>query len=145
YNTVYPIYQLMMAIAIAGIPTALSYYIVQKPNQEVQERILRAGLILISGASVIFSVIMFILSPSIAYLIGDPRIIGSIQVLAFALLFTPVIAVYRGYYQGTGQAKISSLSQLIEQLIRVLCMIVLLLIGIRADWSNPTIATARSE
>lgn len=142
YNTVYPIYQLMMAIAIAGIPTALSYYIVQKPNQEVQERILRTGLILISGAGVIFSIMLFILSPSIAYMIGDSRVIGSIQVLAIALLFTPVIAVYRGYYQGTGQAKISSISQLIEQIIRVLCMIAVLLIGIKANWSNTTIATA---
>jgi len=142
YNTVYPIYQLMMAIAIAGIPTALSYYIVQKPNQEVQERVLRTGLILISGAAIIFSILLFMLAPVIAYLIGDSRVIGSIQVLSVALLFTPIIAVYRGYYQGIEQAKISSISQLIEQMVRVLCMILVLFIGLKADWGNTKVATA---
>lgn len=141
YNIVYPIYQMMMALGIAGIPTALASYIAMQPPLE-RERTLRVGLTISSVASLIMAIIGFAAAPWLGSLIGHNEVVSSLRVLALALLITPLIAVYRGYYQGLDNAKTSSLSQLLEQLIRVACMVLLLWLGLKLDWSDATMSAA---
>lgn len=135
YNIVYPIYQLMMALAIAGIPTALASYIASL-RDENRLHSLRVALIISSGAALILSVIAFITAPWLAQWIGHEELASSLRVLAVALCITPLVAVYRGFYQGIDDARSSSLSQLIEQLIRVGCMLLALWIGLSMGWSE---------
>ncbi|HIW31553.1 MAG TPA: polysaccharide biosynthesis protein [Candidatus Paenibacillus intestinavium] len=139
YNIVYPIYQLMMALAIAGIPTALAFYVAQK-NEKEQHNVLSIALVVISGAAVLSCIIGLLAAPWIANLIGNDEVITSIRILTLALLFTPLLAVYRGYYQGKDDAKASSISQLIEQCVRVACMLLLLWIGLSYNWSDSKLA-----
>ncbi|URN95984.1 MAG: polysaccharide biosynthesis protein [Candidatus Pristimantibacillus lignocellulolyticus] len=141
YNIVYPIYQLMMALAIAGIPTALAFYIAQK-NEKEQHNVLSVALIVISGAAVVSCMIGLLAAPWLAKLIGNIEVVTSIRMLALALLITPLLAVYRGYYQGKDDARASSISQLIEQCVRVACMLLLLWIGLIFNWSDSKLAAA---
>jgi len=135
YNIVYPIYQLMMALAIAGIPTALASYIaVLRPEERL--RSLRVALVMSSVTAIILSLIVFTTAPMLGEWIGHPEIASSLRVLAAALCVTPLIAVYRGFYQGIDDARSSSLSQLIEQLVRVCCMLLALWIGLSMGWSD---------
>lgn len=139
YNIVYPIYQLMMALAIAGIPTALSYYVAKQQPTE-QRQTLYVGLIVTSIVAAICSLLGLLGAPWIASFIGHVEVEASIAVLAIALLFTPLLAVYRGYYQGIHDAKSSSISQLIEQCVRVTCMVLFLVAGIAYQWSDENLA-----
>jgi len=135
YNIVYPIYQLMMALAIAGIPTALASYIATLRHDE-RLHSLRIALIISSGAALILSIIVYVSAPWLGQWIGHREITSSLRVLAAALCITPIIAVYRGFYQGIDDARSSSLSQLLEQLVRVGCMLLALWIGLSMGWSD---------
>lgn len=139
YNIVYPIYQLMMALAVAGIPTALSYYIAGQ-NPVKQRQTLHISLVFISSIGAICACIGLMGAPMLASMIGYEEVKNSIRVLAIALLFTPIIAVYRGYYQGINNAKQSSISQMIEQCVRVACMLCILIIGVNIHWSDAKLA-----
>lgn len=135
YNIVYPIYQLMMALAIAGIPTALASYIAVLQDEK-RLHSLRVALIISSGAALILSIIVYITAPWLGQWIGHRELVSSLRVLAVALCITPIIAVYRGFYQGIDDARSSSLSQLLEQLVRVCCMLLALWIGLSLGWSE---------
>lgn len=130
----------MMALAIAGIPTALAYYVAQKKTEHEQRKTLSIGLLLIGVAAIISFIIALIGAPWLANLIGHHEVEPSLRVLAVALLFTPLLAVYRGYYQGKDDAKASSISQMIEQCVRVSCMLLFLWLGIMYNWSDSRIA-----
>src|SRR5690606_34993520 len=113
------------ALGVAGIPTALATYMAAQKQLE-RERTLSVALGISFCAALIMSLLGFASSSLFAAVIGHDEVIDSLRVLSLALLITPLIAVYRGYYQGIDHAKLSSISQLIEQLVRVACMVLLL-------------------
>lgn len=141
YNIVYPIYQMMMALGIAGIPTALASYIATQHQLE-RERTLRIALLLSGSIALILALLGLASASWLGKLIGHDEVVSSLRVLALALLVTPIIAVYRGYYQGIDDARSSSISQLLEQLVRVACMVLLLLLGLKLEWSDGTLSAA---
>lgn len=134
YNMVYPIYQLLMTLAVAGLPTAVSFFIAKESNKHVQQRLLYASLMLLVILSTLLAAVTFLASNNLARAIGNEQLSVIIKVMSAALLFTPLLAGYRGFYQGTQLASISSLSQLIEQVIRVLTMILILWVGVGSNW-----------
>lgn len=141
YNVVYPIYQLMMALAIAGIPTALATYIaLLRPDE--RQRTFQAALYMSGAAALLLAIAAYWSAPLIGRWIGHEEIVSSLRVLAAALLFTPLVAVYRGYYQGIEDARSSSWSQLLEQLVRVACMVLALIFGLAQHWSEGVLAAA---
>lgn len=141
YNIVYPIYQMMMALGIAGIPTALASYIAMQHQLE-RERTLRIALLLSGSIALLLALLGLASASWLGKLIGHDEVVSSLRVLALALLVTPIIAVYRGYYQGIDDARSSSMSQLLEQLVRVACMVLLLLLGLKLQWSDATLSAA---
>jgi len=141
YNIVYPIYQMMMALGIAGIPTALASYIATQKRQE-REETLAIGLAVSGIAALLIALLTLAAAPLLGQLIGYEEVVSSLRVLAIALFITPIIAVYRGYYQGIDDARTSSISQLLEQLIRVACMVLLLWIGLQLQWQHTTMSAA---
>jgi O-antigen/teichoic acid export membrane protein len=141
YNIVYPIYQMMMALGIAGIPTALASYIAGQERHE-RERTLVIALMVSGVAALFIGLLTLAFAPLLGKLIGYEEVASSLRVLALALFVTPIIAVYRGYYQGIDDARTSSISQLIEQLVRVTCMVLLLWIGLKLEWKATTMSSA---
>lgn len=141
YNVVYPIYQLMMALAIAGIPTALATYIaLLRPDE--RQRTFQAALYMSGAAALVLALTAYWSAPMIGRWIGHEEVVSSLRVLAVALLVTPIVAVYRGYCQAIDDARSSSLSQLLEQLVRVACMVLALMVGLAYYWSEGELAAA---
>ncbi|MCM3208322.1 putative polysaccharide biosynthesis protein [Paenibacillus illinoisensis] len=143
YNTVYPFYMLIITIAAAGLPVAVSKFVAEQHalgRPEEGKRIIRLSSILLGSIGLILAILMYIGAPLIGHLIGNGHVIPSIRAAAFALLFVPLMTGLRGYFQGLQQMVPTAVSQVVEQTIRVTVMIVLLLWLMKRDASLETIA-----
>lgn len=134
YAYAYNIYGLFLEIATAGIPNAVSKLINEfntLNKQEAKIRAFKIGKRLLSFIAIVAFLILFFMAPQIATLIiGD--INGTITIedvtfvircVSFALLVFPFLSVARGFFQGHNIISVSSVSQVIEQIARVLVII----------------------
>ncbi len=134
YSYAYNIYSLFLEISTAGIPNAVSKLINEYNTlgkQEAKIRTFRLGKKLLGFIAVVAFLIMFIFAPNIANLIiGDlaggntpADVAFVIRCVSFALLVFPFLSVSRGFFQGHNIIYVSSVSQVIEQLARVIVII----------------------
>jgi len=143
YNTVYPLYMLIVTLAAAGLPLAVSKFVAEQNalgRPDESRRIIRLSSVLLGGIGIIMALLMYAGAPLIADMIGNRHVVPSIRAASWALLFVPVMTGLRGYFQGLQQMVPTAVSQVVEQTIRVTVMIVLLLWLMRRDASLETIA-----
>ncbi|WP_340031568.1 polysaccharide biosynthesis protein [Paenibacillus sp. FSL K6-1122] len=143
YNTVYPLYMLIITLAAAGLPLAVSKFVAEQNalgRPDESRRIIRLSSLLLGGIGIIMALLMYAGAPLIADMIGNRHVVPSIRAASWALLFVPVMTGLRGYFQGLQQMVPTAVSQVVEQTIRVTVMIVLLLWLMRRDASLETIA-----
>ena len=130
YGYAYNIYNIFLNISSAGIPMAISK-IISEYNvlglYEDKKEAFRIGKKLAIILSSVSFIILFFFAPSIAYLIiGDVQggntiyeITLVIRIISTAIIIVPILSIYRGYFQGHKYIKPTSISQIIEQLVRV--------------------------
>ncbi len=134
YAYAYNIYGLFLEIATAGIPSAVSKLINEfntLNKQEAKIRTFKIGKRLLSVIALLAFLILFLFAPQISSLIiGDitgentvEDITFVIRTVSFALLVFPFLSVSRGFFQGHNIISVSSISQVIEQVARVLIII----------------------
>ncbi|WP_405131081.1 polysaccharide biosynthesis protein [Paenibacillus sp. FSL H8-0317] len=143
HNTVYPLYMLIITLAAAGLPLAVSKFVAEQNalgRPDESRRIIRLSSLLLGGIGIIMALLMYAGAPLIADMIGNRHVVPSIRAASWALLFVPVMTGLRGYFQGLQQMVPTAVSQVVEQTIRVTVMIVLLLWLMRRDASLETIA-----
>lgn len=130
YGYSYTIYNFFLSISTVGFPLAISkltseYNTLNMYNEKLRLYKLSRNCILVF--SVICFLICFIFSPQIATLIiGNIEngntiedVSFTIKMVSFALLVVPILSIIRGYLQGHKYIKEPSLSQVIEQIVRV--------------------------
>lgn len=135
YGYAYNIYNLFLIISTAGIPLAISkltseYNALNKIKEK--EYLFKSTKTIILIFSIFCFLLCFIFAPNIAKLIiGDIKggntikdISIVIRCVSFAILFVPSLSVIRGYLQGHRFIKPSSFSQVIEQIVRILVIII---------------------
>lgn len=130
YGYAYNIYSYLLNISIAGIPFAIAtlvakYYNVQDYKTTLLIKKISLGLMMALG----FIGMCFVLftSEQLATLIlasgsssKDIEITkNTMIIISFALFFVPVLAGYRGFYQGLKKMELYAFSQVLEQLVRV--------------------------
>ncbi|MFB8378240.1 putative polysaccharide biosynthesis protein [Paenibacillus taichungensis] len=143
YNTVYPFYMLIITIAAAGLPVAVSKFVAEQNalgRPEEGRRVIRLSSLLLGGIGLALALLMYIGAPLVGNLIGNGSVVPSIRAASMALLFVPVMTGLRGYFQGLQQMVPTAVSQVVEQTVRVTVMIVLLLWLMGRDASLETIA-----
>ena len=134
YSYAYTIYNLFLNISTAGIPIALSMIVsefITKDMYDAKERAYKVSKIVVSILSIISFLIIFIFSDQIAYFITSGNtglntledISFVIKAISICLLITPLLGVLRGYLQGHKFIAPSSFSQILEQLIRILVVL----------------------
>ena len=134
YAYAYNIYGLFLEVATAGIPNAVSKIINEYNTlgrEEAKIRTFQIGKRLLGVIAVLAFLILFIFAPGIAALIiGDltggnsiEDVTFVIRCVSFALLVFPFLSVSRGFFQGHNIISVSSASQVIEQLARVLVIV----------------------
>lgn len=135
YGYAYTIYNLFLALSTVGIPPAMSKLISEYNTlgyYNTKERAYKLGKNLLISLGVILFIIMFMGAPFIAnQIMGDieggnskESITFVIRVISTAILVVPFLSITKGYLQGHKFITPSSVSQIIEQIIRVLVIIV---------------------
>lgn len=82
------------------------------------------GVMLVLG--IVASGLMFFLAGPLSALVGgkdSADLIPVMKSLALAVLIFPSMSVIRGYFQGLNQVKAYAMSQLLEQIVRVIWML----------------------
>ena len=134
YGYAYTIYSVFMSIATAGIPLAISklvseYQTLGYYNAKKRVLILGKKIALILG--LICFLIIMIFAPLLAKAVLGNVTGGNtvedvtlvIRIIGSAILVVPILSIYRGYFEGHRLFSPPSISQVIEQLVRVLIII----------------------
>ena len=130
YAYAYNIYSIFLDISIAGIPIAMSKIIKEYDTLgkvEAKERAYRLGRNLIFIIALVVFLILFIFAPQIAgLLLGELEggntindVAVAIRCVSTSILVVPFLSVAKGYLQGHNIIGVSSVSQVLEQLIRI--------------------------
>lgn len=135
YGYAYNIYNVFLTISSAGIPLAISKLTSEYNTLNMQDKKTRMYHIA-TKAIMIFSIsaflICFIFAPQLSDLIIGELEGGNtledvtfvIRIISFALLVIPFLSIERGYLQGHRYIKEPSLSQVIEQIVRIAIILV---------------------
>lgn len=143
YNTVYPFYTVLITIAAAGFPVAISKFVAEYEaggDKQGGKRVARLAYVVLGTFGLILGMLTYVSAPLLGKWIDNVHVIPSIRAASAACLFIPIMAAMRGYFQGLQNMIPTAVSQVTEQLIRVTVMIVLLLYMIGQRFSPDWIA-----
>lgn len=129
YNQVYPVYTILLFLATSGFPNAISKTVSEKlvvGDREGARRVFRLSALFLFITGLFFFFVLYFSAPLIAQLMaGDPELAMAIRSISFALLIVPVMSAFRGYFQGYQNMMPTALSQIVEQFVRVITILVL--------------------
>lgn len=135
YGYAYSIYLVFMAISSAGIPLAISKIISEYQTlgyYDAKQRAFKIGKQIATTLGILCFIILFIFAPQIATaILGDLKggntiedVTFVIRVISTAITVVPVLSIYRGYFEGHKFITPTAVSQVFEQVVRVLVIVV---------------------
>lgn len=135
YGYAYSIYGLFLNLSTAGIPLAISKITSEYSalNQNyLKEKSYKISKYLMCGLGLLGFFIIMLFAPNVADIfIGDIKggntkedVAFVIRVISTALLIVPILSVTRGYLQGHKFIAPPSISQVIEQFVRVIIIVI---------------------
>lgn len=129
YQMGFPIYLMAITLSSAGIPVAISIITAEKLAQKDflgAKRVFNVSLRLLFVTGLIFASALFFGAHWLIdnHWIRDSRAYYSIIALAPAVFFVTFLASFRGYLQGWQIMTPTAASEIVEQLMRVVTMIV---------------------
>lgn len=135
YGYAYTIYNLFLSLSTVGIPPAMSKLISEYNTLEyydTKERAYKLGKKLLIVLGIVLFIIMFFGAPFIAnQIMGDntggnskESITFVIRVISTAILVVPYLSVTKGYLQGHKFMLPSSVSQVLEQVVRIAVILI---------------------
>lgn len=122
YQTAYPIYVLFLTLAVSGTPIAISKMVSESMavgNYYEAHKVFRVSFILLFSIGLVSSGICFFGANLLVTGMGNAGAKYAMMAIAPALLFLPMAAAYRGYFQGMQDMKPTAKSQIVEQFFRV--------------------------
>lgn len=135
YNYGYVPYTLFISIATAGVPLAVAKF-VSKYNAieeyETSRRLFHASQLLLICTGFLAFLVLYILAPIIAPLMlpkdthgnSVDDVVKVIRIVSTALIFVPSQSLYRGFFQGHQSMGPTTISQLLEQIVRIVFTLV---------------------
>lgn len=126
-------YTIFISIATAGVPLAVSKYIAKYNALEeyaIGRRLFKTGILLMLLTGIVCFLIMYIFAPFFAnsmYESDSPYTVSEIatviRAVSFALIIIPVMSLLRGFFQGHQSMGPSAVSQVIEQIVRIVFLL----------------------
>ncbi|STO07681.1 putative polysaccharide biosynthesis protein [Exiguobacterium aurantiacum] len=135
YQAAYTYYALMIAISTAGIPVAVSKFIAKYNalgEYGTSQRLFRQGMKLMLVTGVVAFLVLFFAAPWLSELMvrnsdNNQQYVDSLTLVtrsvSFALLLIPAMSMVRGYFQGHQDMAPTAISQVIEQIVRILFLL----------------------
>lgn len=129
YQMAYPIYTIILTLATAGVPVAISVLISRRETEGFNgdsSKIFNISMIILLGFGTILTIIVMSSAHFIANsILHEPRAYYPIMAVAPAIFFSSIMSVFRGYFQGFQYMVPTAVSQVIEQLFRVAAVLIL--------------------
>lgn len=123
YQLIFPVMGICFSLTSAGIQTSISKYVsmeIGKCNKKGARLYLSVGLFISTALSVLTGFLLWNNAAFIAStLLGEPRCASLVKIIAFSYVPCSIHACINGYYYGMKKAAIPSVSQLVEQIVRV--------------------------
>ena len=132
YNYAYTPYALFISLSTLGIPVGIAKF-VSKYNAageyDTARKMFRYAIWFMVGLGCLGFLTMYNLAPWYAQVVlaGQKELANSIedvtmaiQTISFALLIIPVMAIFRGFFQGNQNMIPTSVSQFVEQVVRII-------------------------
>jgi len=134
YAYAYNIYVIFLDISAAGLPIAISKLVNEYNTLGMQDAKVRTYKIgrnlLVALSAIAFLILMFFARPIAMLILGDlsggntiEEVTFVIRCIAPALLVIPFLSVSKGYLQGHKIINVSSISQIIEQVVRIVIIL----------------------
>ncbi|MDD3796216.1 MAG: polysaccharide biosynthesis protein, partial [Lachnospiraceae bacterium] len=147
YQMVFPLYVLCVSLASSGIQTAISRFTAQKlstGDARGARNLLYTGLMMAVSLASLIALLLYLFSEPITRLVfQEPRCLLLLQMMAAAIPFEAIHSCITGYYLGQKKAAFPAFSGLLEQLVRVLSILLLSLILIQKGIApSPLLAAA---
>ena len=128
YQMAFPIYFFAMSISQAGVPVAISIITAERVAlKDVfgARRVFRVSMALMLFTGLFVSLLTYFSADWLIewQFIRDPRAYMSVVALAPTIFFVTLLASSRGYLQGWQRMTPTAVSQIVEQIFRVLTMV----------------------
>ena len=134
YSYAYNVYVIFLNISSAGIPNAISKLISEYNTEKkiaTKIKVIKLSSQIVLIFSVITFLVLFIFSKNIASLIIGNKVGGNsvdeislaLKAISLSILVVPFLSITRGFLQGHKIIKESSNSQIIEQIIRIIVIL----------------------
>ena len=135
YGYAYNIYNIFLIISSAGIPMAISKLTSEYNSLNMEDkktRLYQLASKFITIFSIISFLVCFIFAPQLSNLLigtlegGNKQedVVFVIRIISFALLVIPLLSIKRGYLQGHRYISEPSISQIIEQVVRIAVILI---------------------
>lgn len=134
YSVSYTVYSVLLVMATAGIPVAISRMVSERiavKQYRSAHKVFQVAVALMAFIGFISFSAAFFGAETIAIIIKMPGAAMSIKAIAPALFFVPFLSAYRGYMQGRQNMKPTAISEIFEQLTRVIVGLVLAFILVK--------------
>ena len=130
FNTAYEIYNMLLMISTAGLPVAMSRMISQASSLKHYNQVRRIyntarGIFL--GLGITGTLLMTIFCRQLAAFQNQPDAWAAIGFLGPCVLLICIMSTFRGFFQGQSNMLPTSISQVIEAIVK-------LIVGIAAAW-----------
>ncbi len=134
YGYAYTIYLFFMSLSSAGIPLAISKIISEYQSlgyHNVKQRAFLMGKRMALLLGFVCFLLIMLFAPFLARaILGDVTggntiedVTFVVRVIGTAILIVPLLSIYRGYFEGHRFMSPSSISQVVEQIVRVFIII----------------------
>lgn len=156
YSFAYSIYTVFLSLSTSGIPIAMSKLVSEYNSLEyyhTKEKIYKLGKNIIVGLGIFFFIILIVSAPNLAsFILGNNASGGNtvadvtlvIRIISTALLIVPILSVTKGYIQGHKYMTPTSISNIIEQIIRVAVILIGCFISLKIMGTDEKVAIAIS-
>lgn len=135
YGYAYTIYLVFTALSSAGIPLAISKLISEYQTlgyYDAKKRAFKMGKQIALILGLICFLVLFFFAPQLAHaILGDltggntiEQVTFVIRVISTAILVVPILSIYRGFLEGHKFITPTALSQIYEQIVRVMFIVV---------------------
>lgn len=128
YQQVYPFYGMAMVLSTTGFPVVISkLYAEQKEkgNHEKSRLLLLISFIYLQVFGFLCFLVLYAGADQIARWMNDSQLAVLLRVVSIVFLTFPIVSLLRGYYQGQGDMIPTALSQVGEQTVRILTILIL--------------------
>lgn len=140
YQIIIPLYTLCFSISAGGLHTAVSKSVAENKKQDIS--ILMCALKISLFISFILFIFLFFFSKPVSiYILGSAQCDKLIKIISFAIPLASIHSCISGYYIGLKKTFIPGISQLFEQISRIIIVYIITKISL-SYFHTPDAATA---